>query len=111
MNYTMDSVEHAKAVLIEKTKLEVKSFLPVFMTDIKDLSYFENRYFFGVITVGNNVSTAILNYEQNPIITISSNTQVIDLFQSLDCTVFTDIETSSQYDFEGSFRGFEILMG
>jgi helix-turn-helix protein len=111
MNYTMDSVQHAKAVLEERTKLKIKSFLPVFNTDLKALNHFRNRYFFGVITLGNNVEKGVLKYEENPFITVTTNSQIIILFQSLECTTLEDVETTSEYEFEGTFRGFEIVMG
>jgi hypothetical protein len=111
MNYTMDSVEHAKEVLKEKTKLPVRSCIPLFSTDIKDLNHFKNRYFFGILNIGNNVETGSLSFENNLVINVSTNSQIISLFQSLDCIALEGTESSSDYEFEGSFRGFEIVMG
>ncbi|MGK0324842.1 MAG: hypothetical protein ACJA1D_000174 [Polaribacter sp.] len=107
----MDSVEHAKACLIEKTKLEVKSFLPVLETDLNSLKHYATRYFFGVITLGNNVESGVLYFENSPFINIAKNSQIISLFQELELVLVEGSETTSQHEFEGTFRGFEIVMG
>jgi helix-turn-helix protein len=111
MNYTMDSVEHAKAVLIQRTKLKIKSFLPVLETDLNALKHYSSRYFFGVITLGDNVEKGILYFENSPFINVSKNSQIISLFQELELVLVEGSETTSEYQFEGTFRGFEIVLG
>jgi hypothetical protein len=108
MNYTMDSVEHAQAVLTEKTDLEVRSLKPCFFTKLNDIDTVENRYFFGVLTIGRNVDSALLSFNDFPIIEISTNSQIIQLFQSVD--FLGELANESPY-YEASFRGFEIVMG
>jgi len=111
MNYTLDSVEHAKQVLINETKLKIKDFTPVFITDLEELVTKQNRYYFGVLTLGNNVQTGILKYADNDLISCIANSQIIQLFQSLECIEDTEVESTSIYSFEGCFRGFEIVLG
>ena len=121
MNYTLDSLEQTKQALINKTKLAVKDATPVFIDDLRDLVHTENRYFFGVLTIGSNIDYAKLSFAGNDIISISQDSQVIQLFQAIDIKRYVDsssmtsrayyYETYSGYAYQGCFRGFEIIMG
>jgi hypothetical protein len=120
MNYTLDSLEQTKQALINKTKLEVKDALPVFIDDLSEIAYTENRYYFGVLTVGSNIDYAVLSYAGNDIISVAQDSQIIQLFQSLEVKAYVDDAgmTSRAYYYEthgrvfqGCFRGFEIIMG
>ena len=111
MNYTLDSLEQTKQALINKTKLKVRDALPIFLDDLTDISFTENRYYFGVLTIGSNIDNVKLSFAGNDIITINTDSQIIQLFQSANFTIDSNVPSTSQYDFEGCFRGFEIIMG
>jgi hypothetical protein len=121
MNYTLDSVEHAKQALINKTKLKVKDAKPVFVEDLRDLVFVENKYYFGVLTLGSNIDAGVLSFGGNDVISIAGDSQAIQLFQALSIKRFLDpysmtsrayyYETYSGYVYQGCFRGFEIVMG
>lgn len=106
---SLDSVTHAVACLQENNKgFTVKPF-PFQTNDLSKLvEKVENKYYFGVLTIGNNDSTNIytVNFDENVAIKIGTNSQIIALFENLTGT--DSVPAVIDMSAEGSFRGFEI---
>ena len=105
MQYTLDSVTHAKACLYEKFKKEAKE-IPFLSNNTTGYIKEDNSFYFGVLTIGSNVSYAIL-YDENDteIIRITTNSQIIEIFSSVKFFDSGDLEISNQM---GQFRGYVI---
>jgi hypothetical protein len=104
MNYTLDSVKHAKECLQELKKTTKIIETPI-VTSLSDLeNNVENIFFFGIVTNGSNNEKINFFLEDKKIITIAKNSQVIVLFSSIDI-----VKISGNVDEpEGQFRGFQI---
>lgn len=78
----------------------------VLYNDISQLKFNQNRMFYGVLTIGSNVESAILqNGLGGNILTISSNQQIIELFSALD---IQNMNTGLINDSYIQFKGYEI---
>ncbi|WP_034039772.1 hypothetical protein [Wocania ichthyoenteri] len=106
MQFTLDSITHVEESLKEANKgKEVNSF-PVIINDLNDVSKLSNRLYFGILTVGSNVTKAVLKDENdNEIITILKNSQIIEFFSEVSFLDDLDAELATP---KGHFRGFEI---
>lgn len=105
MNYTLDSVEHAKEVLKETLKIKNVTAIPVVL-DLEQLTKKElNNYYFGVITIGSNIEKLNLSLFGLNFIDVEKNSQIIELFDFLTITkVVNDLNYS-----KGHFRGFRLI--
>jgi DUF917 family protein len=104
MYNTLDSVNHAIECL--ENKLNVKNIVKrSFIGDLVDLeTKYDNTFYFGVLTIGNNIETAKLDFLNNQFINVEKNSQIIALFDK----IFIDqeiIDNKVPYP-EGHFRGF-----
>lgn len=108
MKYTLDSITHVIEVLHNENIGKEIVTLPIYADD---LSMFdtktEQRLFFGIVTVGTDTNGQFFKPDGSEILTVSSNSQIIELFSYI--TFEKDDET-----FQGSplghFRGFEIFI-
>jgi hypothetical protein len=105
MEFTLDSVTQFKASLIDKLKPQSITETPVIIDDLTEITNQEKRYFFGILTVGTDTNAVLKNENDVEKITITSNSQIIDYFSSLE---FKDDSDAPQLTPLGSFRGFEI---
>lgn len=108
MQYTLDSVTHAKEVVLSRfssNKVEEK----VYQTkDLNTLTKHENTFYFGVLTCGSNIKKCTVFDDDNEIIDVNKNSQVIELFSHLKFFDETNQEITTGV--KGRFRGFEITV-
>lgn len=108
MNYTLDSVKHAKECLKQSNKGRDIIDLPI----IKNVSEILDNpdkeiFYFGVVTIGENTptnETDLVNfYDENDtkIISVLPNNQIVLLFNRM---------TSVNANLSGQFRGFELTL-
>lgn len=108
MQFTLDSVTQFIESLKEKNKGKKVSSVPVLIDNLNDISKAENKYYFGILTIGSNVSEAILKDENDlEIITIIANGQIVDYFSYVS---FVDNVPAELANPLGHFRGFEIII-
>lgn len=109
MQYTLDSREQVLAGLQEmypSKKIKTKDTL--ITADLNRLKE-ENGgvFYFGVLTLGNNLK-ATLNFEGVETIEVQKNSQIIELFTSINLT--KEDGTPLLETPKGFFRGFEITI-
>lgn len=108
MQYTLDSVVQFEACLDKLYPSSTYNREPIYIEDLSQLTLDENSFYFGVLTVGSNVITAVLkNSDDNEVITIETNSQIIEAFKSVD---FLDVDTNPLPSPVGQFRGFQITI-
>ncbi|MDD7885754.1 hypothetical protein [Flavivirga sp. 57AJ16] len=108
MDYTLDSVTQVVKAFEEFNPSKKVSKVTSFIEDLNDILPKENRFYFGVLTVSENVVKAVLkNGLDNDIITITKNSQIVELFHSVEFLDAMDAELAQPY---GQFRGFEIYI-
>mgnify|MGYP001452355849 CR=1 FL=1 len=103
MQFTLDSVEHAKAILEDLNPGQKVTYRPVLVNNSnKEFITDENskKYFFGILTAGTGTELKVNFINGN--ITIPEENQIIELFKSLD---ITSTETDNF-----QFRGFELTL-
>ena len=103
MQFTLDSVEHAKSILQEMHRNQDVTYRPVLVNNSnKELIMEENeiKYFFGIVTAGNGTEIKV-NFIDGDI-TIPEQNQIIEFFKSL---TITSAETDNF-----QFRGFELTV-
>ena len=106
MQFTLDSIEQFKNSLKAINKGKTITYKPILIKDLNNISQADNKFYFGVLTVGSNIITAVLKDEaDSEIITIESNSQIIDYFSSAS---FLDVDEIELISPKGHFRGFEI---
>ena len=106
---TLDSITHAVAVLEERFKGSTVKPFPLYVEDLSKLITKEdNKFYFGVLAIGNGISTNVYTVDltANIEIKITTNSQIIALFESVKGvdSGSADIDMTN----EGVFRGFEI---
>ena len=109
MQYTLDSREQVLAGLQEMyPSKKIKSKDALITTDLNRLKQ-ENDgvYYFGVLSVGKNIK-ARLNFEGVETIEVQKNSQIIELFTSVQLTKADG--TALIEEPKGIFRGFEITI-
>lgn len=103
---TLDNIKHVEEVL--KTKLGVSKIVtqPVVLT-INELKKSNlGLYYFGVVTLGKNITSARFNLHGFDIIEIEANSQIILLFNRLDCDIVSDSKVPFAF---GQFRGYRLI--
>ena len=107
MQFTLDSVKHAKAVLKEQYKQREITKTPVLISDLSELfTAKENTYFFGVTTIGDNPNDVkFYNEVTDDILKVRPNSQSILLFKNLKSF---DSDNNEVTAIKGQFRGFEL---
>ena len=108
MNYTLDSVEHAKEAIRATFNKEIISSEPILITDSSILGVrIPNRYFFGRITTGSDSENVSFYLNNKKILTVDPNSQIDLLFDVLQ---FNHEEFKKALSFDIQFRGFEIIV-
>ncbi len=105
MNYTIDSLEHVKACLKEEFPEYMINAKPVIYSgqQLTKLKQANKRYFFGVLTVSDEVQ-AELKYNDDAVLIVQNGSQIIVCFTDV---VFKDLE-NNEVEPQGLFRGFDI---
>ncbi|WP_299116886.1 hypothetical protein [uncultured Winogradskyella sp.] len=107
MQFTLDSVKHAKAVLKEKYKGEKINVTPLLEIDLSNLTESEEKvYYFGITTIGTNANNIIFyDSSTEKIIEVTQHNQIILLFNNIKSFDSDDNEVTA---IKGQFRGFEL---
>lgn len=106
MEFTMDSVAQYVATLKEEHKGRHIKHTPLKIDNLNQIEFQDDRFYFGVLTVGTNVDKATLKDENgNEIISIIANSQIVEFFAQAN---FYDSTPSELANPVGHFRGFEI---
>jgi hypothetical protein len=103
MNYTLDSVEHAKECLKQELNIKKIDVIPIFCP-IHKLEYSkENIFYFGVFTLGPNIDILSIESFGMTVLEMESNSQGYFLFKNAGATF-----SSGNIPF-GQFRGFQLI--
>lgn len=123
MQYTLDSVVHAVSTLEKEFKRKVMSY-EVGLKNLNQLhknNHSQNVYYFGVLTFGDKamkgdniieLDTLELLHSPNlpPLISQQSNSQIVELFNSVNPT-YEDRAVDTHLDYiAGRFRGFQLVV-
>tara|TARA_B100000378_G_scaffold152813_1_gene123243 strand:- start:1051 stop:1383 length:333 start_codon:yes stop_codon:yes gene_type:complete len=105
MQFTLDSQEHVKQCLAQEFPGYNIASKPVIFAgeDLNKLKKENKQFFFGVLTVSDNVQ-ADLTYNDKTILTVDSGSQIIILFTDAHFKDLQEADTTP----EGLFRGFQI---
>lgn len=106
MQYTLDSVKHAEACLMEKYKGSTITYEPV-LKSLPEIEYGNtepNRYYFGVITVGANAEPIEVWFDKTISISVAPNSEIIQLFSKISVSV------EGHKNILGIFRGYEFTI-
>jgi len=108
MHYTLDSEKHVLAVL--ERRYDGQKFIsePFETTNLNDLVEKEDIFYFGIITLGANVTKAILFDGDKEIIEIVKNSQIIEYFTKVK--YYDDMDVEILTDVKGRFRGYEMTL-
>lgn len=106
MNYTLDSVKHAKECLEQQYKGQKVTYIPVVKT-LKEIANNETKglFYFGIVTCGNQDPATethkieFFDETETKIIEVLPDNQIIILFKNV---------VPTNVDEYGQFRGFEL---
>lgn len=106
MEYTLDSKKHVEEVLKHKYKAK-KVISDLHDTeDLNSFSHTDKIYYFGVISIGNNVEYCQVLTNNKKIIRGDKNSQIIEYFTDLKFYDALGVEITENV--EGQFRGHSL---
>lgn len=105
MEYTLDSVTHAKEALKNLLKCKKIEAYPkvCFLKELENQK--DNVYFFGVISIGSNFSYAVPRFHGLDMLKLDTDSQIILLFDELYINNKLDAPNTTK----GFFRGFQLI--